>query len=238
LLVPAQGAFAVACGADLRIVDPALGLRQAAGLETGLRSVAALAADGDWIAVGGCSLVLFRLRSVVGTVQMYRGSVCAVAVSEAHGVAVAGTSDGAIVIVALATVSTVRALELGALVPHRIVVSPSWGFIVSYCQEIVAGAVRHVIVVHTINGAPVARACVPAPVEAWTCWATWDAFDFIAVATAGGLIDVAEVRFLAFKRCCCPCQAQIIALQYAPVYALIVAVAATGQLCFLPWAPP
>jgi hypothetical protein len=47
LLVPARGAFAVGCGADLCIVDPALGLRPAVGLETGLRSVAALAADGD-----------------------------------------------------------------------------------------------------------------------------------------------------------------------------------------------
>jgi hypothetical protein len=232
LMTPTRASFAMVRAGVLHIFE------SDAQLDPKLKIVTAIASDGDWIVVGGTALVLFKRGEKVAFLQVYRGTVSAVAVSEVYGVIVAGTNDGSLVIISLRTLSMVRAIDLGNQVPRRVLVTPAWGFIVSYCQEIVCGSVRHSVVVHTINGGFVKRVEIAAQVDAWECWASWDGFDFMVLASGGGKLDVCEVRYLNLKRNQYICQAQIVGVHYAPTYRFIVAVSAAGQLFFVPCALP
>jgi hypothetical protein len=164
--------------------------------------------------------------------------VSAVAVSERYAVAVAGTNDGALVVVSLARLSMVRAVELGRLIPRKIEVTSGWGFFVTYGHEIVAGSVRHYVVVHTVNGLFVRKAELTLAIDCWVTWQSWDGFDFLAVAGENGKIEVCEVYHVNARRSVYNCQTKIVALHYSKNHALLIAASAAGQLFFIPCVVP
>jgi hypothetical protein len=159
-------------------------------------------------------------------------------VSERYDLAIAGTKDGALVLVSLSRLSMVRSVELGSVIPRKIEVTAAWGFVVTYGEEIVAGAVRHYLLVHTVNGAFVRKAELVSGLDCWCFWASWDGFDFLASASDTGKIDVCEVYHVNERRSVYNCQAKIIVLYYSKSHGFVVAASAAGQLFFIPCLPP
>jgi hypothetical protein len=234
--MPGGFVLANATSALFRVLD--VDGRGGRELDSRLRKVRAIATDGDWAAVGGAALVLFKSGERMALIQVYRDLVSAVAVSEKYGVAIAGTNDGALVVVSLARLSMVRAIELDGLIPRKIEITGGWGFFVTYGHEIVCGSIRHYIVVHNVNGVFVRKVELGVAIDCWFSWASWDGFDFLAMAGENGKIETCEVYELHERKSVYNCQTKIVALYYSKNHALLVAASVAGQLFFIPCVVP
>jgi WD40 repeat protein len=163
-------------------------------LPTGLDQITCLANDRSWL-VAGCDawLVIFYEWKRLHTIQVYRDSIAACSICQRFDVIVAGTNDGSLILWTCESALLVRSIELGRFIPRRILVSPSWGFIVSACEQIICGCLKHHIFVHTINGSLVARTEVNGAIDFWYSWTSSDGFDYLFYVTDKNQCNFCEV---------------------------------------------
>jgi hypothetical protein len=194
-----------------------------------------LAADGCWIVFGGDAwLVLFRNLKRAQVLQAYRDSVSACAVSSTFGVVAAGTNDGSLMIWSCQTGALVRAIELGRCVPQKILISRTWGFIISYCREIVRGALKHHLFVYTVNGSFVKRTEIAGAVDYWCCWSSPQGFDYLLCATDFGKLDISEVYEIEVQKYIYSCQGRVIAARISPELSTVILITVSGHIHILP----
>ena len=203
-------------------------------LETQLNQITCLASDGVWIVIGGDSSVnLFKNGKFFCSIQLYRDLILTVAVSSTFNAVVGGTKDGSLIICSSLYGSMVKVIEMKKMVPVKIIISPSWGFIVSYYQSIVLGAIKHYLFVHTINGKFVRKIDINFAVEDWICWSN-RGFDYILILANDGEIFYAEVYFLSLKKIFKSAKMQAVSLAYSEVTNCAIVTQSSGHAYFIP----
>lgn len=219
---------------ELKLIDP--DEQHSRAIETKLSKISCLETDGHWIVVGGEAwLVVFRELKRIHGIQVYRDSVSACSISESFGVIVAGTNDGSIIVCSCASGTMVRTMELGKMIPKKICVSRSWGFIVSYCQEIVCGNVKHHILVHTINGDLVKRLEIPSLISCWYTWSSYDGVDYLVMASESGKLDFCEIYEMNIQKNVYWCQSPVLDMCYSNDLSALVVATASGHVHFVPF---
>jgi hypothetical protein len=164
--------------------------------------VACFCVNGEWFSISDQDFVTkvyndFRSRPVF-RFRSYRGPIVCSAISEMWKVHVTAHADGALCVTSLCTGNPVRVIELGAVRPISVLISPGWGFIVTYGTE-VEGLMRPILVVHTINGEFVRNQPRPRPPTAFTVFSSNRGFDYFAY-TIRKQLYVCEVFYLGIKR--------------------------------------
>ncbi|OHT15865.1 hypothetical protein TRFO_13695 [Tritrichomonas foetus] len=160
----------------------------------GINSMTCMAADGPFLAIGNrnSGIVTFFDAWPLASSFVYRDEICSLALSTAFHVIVSGVLDSAVVICSLVTGTIVKAINISPLIPRKIVISPSWGFINIFCTEIQPGRVKNYILIVSINGELIKKFEIDFMVDKMYCWKSYDCFDYIALTSDDGNIFVAE----------------------------------------------
>jgi WD40 repeat protein len=206
-------------------------------IKTGLNQVTCLAADGKWIVAGGDAwLAVFRDLEKVHDIQAYRDSVSTCCVSQEFNVIVTGTNDGSLILWACDSAALIRAIELGRFRPVKILVSKYWGFIVSYCSEIVRGSLKPHIFVHSINGVLLRRAEIGAAVDFWCSWSSYDGFDYLFYSTdRGSKWNICEIYRVTVPRLVYGSLSKVLACYYSNDLEVLVVATIGSNVFFIPF---
>jgi hypothetical protein len=149
---------------------------------------------------------------------------------------VSGTGDCALIFCSTVTRALVKVVRLeGGIVARKILITPAWGFVVVYGTEIVAGLMKHYILVFTINGMFVHKTEIAFRIHVWIAWASFRGFDYIAYGSEAGHIFFNEIFYLNEET---PLLEQVhrapVAIQFARDVSALVVVTRDGQVIILP----
>jgi hypothetical protein len=160
----------------------------------------------------------------------------AIGVSQVFNVVVSGTGDCTLIFCSTVTHALVRVVSLGdGIVARKIAITPVWGFVVVYGTEMVAGTIKHYILVFTINGIFVVKTEIGFKIHVWVTWASFRGFDYIAYANEAGQVFFNEVFYLSADTPMIDHLHQApIAMHFAREASTLVVVTRDGQAVFLP----
>ena len=182
------------------VVDVTNGnVRQSPDVEN---TITSFAASGPWVSLTCDDNVthLFhtsRIKETRSTFKCYRDSVTCSCLSRDFNIHIAGTRDFALIVTSLKTGRTTQVIELDNAVPTRVIVTPSWGFIVVEVRERIQGLLKHSLLLYTINGTFVRKTVLEAgSIKHWTAWSSNNGFDYIAFITDNLSLFAMEVFYM------------------------------------------
>jgi hypothetical protein len=164
--------------------------------------VTAIAADSRNVVSGGADTITqcwFIADSEMEphSVPLFRGEIVAIWIASEFGFWVVGTADGAMTLIETRTGIVTRAIPLeNNARPVKIIVTEEWGFILACVTEAVDGKMQNSLVLFSVNGELIRTRKIPAPVVAWTTFASEQGFDFVLMADRQGNLFFFEAFFL------------------------------------------
>jgi len=206
-------------------------------------NIECIASDGPWIAIASdnSEIKLFYTteQSMVyleekATIQLYKEKIVTCAVSSSFKALVCGTRDSSLAICNLNGVIT-QMVELGKLKPKKVLITPSWGFIVTECEEVLCGEIQRHILIHTINGKFVKKLSINFEVQTWCCWSSYSGFDYIGIASVSGNIYISEVYYIDCSKSLYESHSAIIGINYSKNGSMLVLVTEEGKVVFIPY---
>jgi hypothetical protein len=178
-------------------------------------------------------LVGGRLNEKFG-IPTYRNSIVCSCISRRFRVVVIGTDDRCLVVGSLCDSSTIRVIHLDD-VPRRVIITPSWGFIVVHGTNFVGGKKVSTLSVFNINGWRIRTIPLTSVVERWVTWASPKGFDFIVMSLEHGKLYAFEVFFLDLGPPVHRCYGDLVSLDFSKKANMIVAVAQDGTIHLVPF---
>ena len=169
-------------------------------------TITSIASAGRWVSVtcdDNVSRVIdtSRINDIRTSFKCYRDSITCSFISNDFHIHVAGTRDGALVLTSLKTGKTTHVIELGNAVPTRVLVTPSWGFIVVDVKQKIQGFVKHFLDLYTINGDFIRKTELEATsIIQWTTWSSHCGFDYIAFITDNLVVFTMEAFYMTPRR--------------------------------------
>jgi hypothetical protein len=168
-------------------------------------------------------------------IPFYGNPISCCDISHHFGIAVCGVA-GSIVISALFEGTKLNVVTLGAdYKPMKVLITRSWGFIVTYAAVTIAGKTTNRLFVHTVNGKLIRAAPITFSITAWCTWKSRRGFDFVMVANDLGKLSVFEAFYLnigeSFHRCC----ETAVTVTYRPEHSVAVVVLRDGHVVFVPY---
>jgi hypothetical protein len=201
-----------------------------------LARVSHVAASGRYYAVVSedSTLGLFGPR-LQFSIPFYGDAICCCTLSKPFGIAVCGTVFGTLVICSLFEGTKLAAIKLGQeFRPLKVMITQSWGFLVTYACKNSGGNLSHHLFVHSVNGRFIRSVEIGFGITAWCTWASRKSFDFMVVACEGGRMFGCEVFYLNIGEPFNRCTEQVMAVKYMREQAVVVAVLKDGRMLFAP----
>ena len=192
-----------------------------------------VASDKNWMLTICSDSVIYlfstdRVDSPCRRLHFYRETpTCACVNSDFH-VFVIGTKDGYLSIYPLEKGSTIRTIDLKSYVPRKIVITPAWGFVVTYATKLIDSKLCYSLLVHTINGEFIRSYSLSERVSSLTAMQSKSGFDYIAVASTSGTVHVCEAYTLTFENPTIMMESPIIMLSYSKKMKALIGVTANG----------
>jgi hypothetical protein len=163
------------------------------------RTIISVAVSGEWFSASSDDFITtiysVHREGPVWEFRSYRGPFTCTALSDVFKIHVTGTSDGTLVVSSLTTGKSVRVINLGDVTPIAVMVTPAWGFLVTYSYEIINDYKRYVLSAHTINGELIKKRNINVDLKCYTVFSSPAGFDYFAYFV-GCQLYVCEVFFL------------------------------------------
>lgn len=201
-----------------------------------LTKVTYIASSSAYVAIVSDDATL-NLRTPSGqfAVPFYGDAMSCCAISKEYGIAVGGTVSGTIVTCSIHEGTKINVVHLGGgYRPVRILVTSSWGFILTYASHSGLQGVSHRIFVHNVNGRFICSVDLEFAVAAWCCLSSRKSFDYVVVADDGGRLYFAEAFDCRVQRLFPECGAPVVAVTYLYDSCAVLAATTDGRAVFLP----
>lgn len=198
-----------------------------------------IAADSNLIATGGSDTItnIYSTEDPIRllyNIQSFRDEIVSVAVNSTFNVVVSGTRDGSIFIISISKGIITKTIDIEGRYPNDIIITKSWGFIVIFETELVAGQIYNFIEVYTINGDFIRKKQVSFSILCWMTYISSDGFDYLLVSDQKGKIIGFEAFYINVKTIF-RCQTSITLIWYSKDYKIVSAVAKDGTVFFIPY---
>jgi hypothetical protein len=201
--------------------------------------VAEVAASRSWVvAVGPLGTAVFVEDHFRFCVRNYAAVTVCAFVSEPFGVLLLGGADGQLTIFDAHSGLMIRRISLDGAVPHKVMVTDGFGFIVVVVADFVERQRRWFLVVFTVNGVFVRKREIPDEVALWQQWTSAKGVDFIMFTTvserdqrAASSFTACEVwalNFSVFK--CKNSYSPIVMLSYVAQRGIFIVCQAEGRV--------
>jgi hypothetical protein len=207
----------------------------AAGFQE-LASVSYLAASHEFLSIVSdeATLNLYG-QKVPFVVPFYGDTILCCAVSKSFGIAVAGTISGNVVICSLFEGTKINVVNLGVgFRPIKVLITDSWGFIVTYASETIAGKISYHIFVHNVNGRFVRSVQIGFAIVAWCCFASRKGFDYVITASDVPKVSIFEVFYVNISEPLFRGKEQVVSVFYFVDKAVVMALRVDGHAVFIP----
>ena len=122
----------------------------------------------------------------------------------------------------------------GGVTPKKIIISPTWGFIVVFCDEIDLGVLKHFVCIFTINGQFIRKVDISIEIDYWACWASYSGFDYIVFVSETGHVFINEVFYMNNKQPLFNCRDRIVTSYFSKETSTLVLVTSGGNVIFIP----
>ena len=168
------------------------------------------------------------------SIPTYRNCILCSYVSRQFGIVVSGTDDGELIVGSLDNGSTIRIIKMKTI-PQKVIITPSWGFIIANGCEYVNGKPKYSISVFNVNGIHIGTVDFESAVGQWLSWSNPSGFDFVMLSGDKGKLYCFEAFFCELKAPFYRCCSDLIALEYSPTSQLVCAVTSEGRIHFVPF---
>ena len=200
-----------------------------------LTRVSSIATSNEFIAAISDDTTLNLIgRGVKYSIPFYGDTVTCCAVSKSFKIVVCGTISGNVVICSLFEGRKVNVISLGKDVkPTKILITKSWGFIVTYANSITSKQKRFLFV-HNVNGHLIRSVELQTQITKWCTFSSNQAFDYIIAASEQGKLHLIEAFYLDMKDPFYRCYKSVVGLFYLKYVDIVVAVLEDGNVVFHP----
>jgi hypothetical protein len=130
------------------------------------------------------------------SIPSYRNHVVCSCVSDPFGLIVSGTDDGTLLISSVPSGQTGFVIDLNGLIPDKVIVTPSWGFIVVCGKKVYPTGNQFFLSLFSLNGIFIRQIRIESRVLFWRCFKSPDYFDYISVVLPGNNVFFFEVYYL------------------------------------------
>jgi hypothetical protein len=205
----------------------------------GVGNITYITCNRRWVAVAGenSTLVLFLDMKMYWKIWLFRGGICCLAVSQSFKFVVAGMCDMAIVFCSIASGQIVHVAQMRPLMPKKVLITPAWGFVVVYSEEVVFERVKQWLSIFTVNGKQFRKHELLFAMDTWCTWRSRQGFDYIAIADYAGNLFVAEVYFIESLECVYRAESRIVRIAFLEDFDSIVVIADVGRISIVPFLP-
>jgi len=176
-------------------------------------SVAATSGSSYCVVSNTSTLAIFNLTSKF-SIPFYGYGISCVDINTNFGQVVCGTLSGDIIICSMHEGSKVNLVSLNNSIPKKVLMTPSWGFIVTYVTETHAGCTNHHIYVHNVNGRFIRKTTIPSPVSSWYAYQDPQAFDYLVVGCEDGKVFSTEVFYASFQKPLMRCKSRVCSVSF------------------------
>lgn len=196
-----------------------------------------IAADNKWLlAVCADYIIYLFSRTCLDTPKMlfhfYREFPCSAAVNNKFHVFIIGTKDGFLSIYQIKKKTTITTIDIDGFLPRRIVITPSWGFILTFAAKIVDNKRTYALFLHSINGSFIRSVTLSYEITAMTAMKSRSGFDYVAIANRNGAVFVFEAYSLSIEKPAMKLDSPAVSLNYNKKLKCLVAVASDGTINF------
>ena len=205
-------------------------------------NISSVASDGIWHVFGSenASISLLRELKDHSSIQLYRDAVNTCAVSQTFNIIACGTREGSLIICSITKGSITKAVNLSNtendihIIPKRIIITKSWGFIVVYCDEIVFGTLKHSVNIFTVNGDLIRKSEINIEIDYMSSFTSYSGFDYIIYATKVGHVFFDEAIYLKPAQPIYSCRSGVVSTHFSKDTSTLVIISREGQIHFLP----
>jgi len=174
-----------------------------------------------------------RLRYAI---PFYGDLISCCTISRGFGIIVCGTVSGNIVICSLFEGTKVNVVDLNeGFKPLKILITNSWGFIITYASKNLSGKIANQIFVHNVNGRLIRSVAIEFSITAWCTWSSRKAFDYLIVANEQGKLSAFEAFYVNIGKSFHRCHETVVSLSYQIDLGIVVIVLRDGHLVLLPY---
>jgi hypothetical protein len=199
--------------------------------------IRAVACVGRWLVAAGhdSSVTLFLDLKRYWEIFLYRARPVCLSLSDTFKVVAAGMADMSIVLCSLVSGQVVHVADIRPLMPKRVIVTPAWGFVVVYAEEVVFEQKLSWAVIFTVNGRQFRKFELPFPVDNWCTWKSRQGFDYMALADKAGNLYVAEVYFVESLECVYKADSRLVKIAFLEEIEAIIAISEAGRITIVPF---
>lgn len=169
----------------------------------------------------------------IQSIASYRNQVRCCGISEPFGIVVSGTDDGLLLVSSITSGQTEFTLELNGLVPEKIVITPSWGFILVFGKRVYPTGNQYFLSLFTLNGIFVKQTRISNEIVFWKCFINPELFDYIAIVTSKNEVFFFEVYFLNIGQPIFKSSEPIRAVYFSFQYDFFIYVADSGSVLLI-----
>ena len=202
-----------------------------------LSNISLISTSGKYIAVVSEEATLFiKGPSLKYSIPFYGDSICCCSISDTFGIVICGTNSGKIVICSLSEGKIINILKLeGKIKPKKILITPSWGFILVHATGNESWNGINSIFLYTINGKLIRSKTNVQNISCWSSFTSNDGFDYIILSEENGKLFIFEAYYLEFTQPFHRCYCDLVDIRYYFKYFLAIAVRKDGQISFIPY---
>ena len=211
-------------------------------IDIDITNASCLSNDGIWTIIGCDDSIIKVIRNFqsISTIRLYRESVISCAVNQKFNLIACGTGDGILVLCTASTSSILKIINLDPksttkIIAEKILISPTWGFIVAYCSEISKGTVKYFISVYSLNGLFISKTKLQSSISNWYSWTSSKGFDYLAWSTENGIIYSAEIFYLKQSKFIYNCRSKVISINYSNKSSTLLIVTKNCEAVFIPY---
>ena len=203
--------------------------------------ITCLSCDDRFVVTADCDALLSiydrRTREFCFTIPTFCKGIRCVCVSNKFHAIVCGTKDNTLLISSTTLKSVVKRVPLGDCRPEKVLITPSWGFIVVYLTRIENNGIEHQIGVYTINGDLIRKTRIEDALTLMNVWSSPASFDYVVISDVSNHVYMFEA-FYASLVCIGEFKAEVFSVFHWDREDKIVALLRTGDVCMLSMAFP
>ena len=194
---------------------------------------------GEWISLSGndSSTALYNVSTLKPhyVTKSYHDVTTCLCISNVFKIHIHGTKDGSLVVSSIEDGVTIRVIYMNDEIPTRVMITPSWGFIVAEVHSIQNGSRVNKIVIFTINGQLIRKTKIDSSILEWTSWKSSRGFDYIAYINSNNKMWVSEAFYLSFNPIELSLSSSIISMRYWKDICMIVIATNDGKAILYPY---
>jgi len=206
-------------------------------IETNETEITQVVSCNEWMAISSKSSTIetFLCYTHNNTIKLYQESSIDIAISKEFKSLVCILNEEKMAIFSLVNGCLSGIIHLDGLQPMNVLITPSWGFIVSYCVKTISTTTHHYLCIHTINGKHIRTTEIPNSIHKWCSWSSKDGFDFLAFSNNHGKIYITEAYYLSPDKPSLYIPSGIHYIQPITAYGALCIVSSNSDVYLLPY---